>query len=71
MQPIMETTLEDIASGPLKPRSPRRLVMSSTSYPSAVVCCVLSVATVGLVAACVCTQFFQEYTALLQNLGTG
>ena len=71
MQPIMEIASEDNAMVRLK-RKPRRMpIMSSNFYPFAVVCWVLTVATVGVVVGSVCTEFFHEYTALLRNLGSG
>ncbi len=45
--------------------------MSSNLYPFSVFCWVLTVATVAVVVGFVCTEFFGEYTALLQSLGNG
>jgi len=71
MQPIMEIASEDRTPVRVK-RKPRRMpIMSSNFYPFTVVCWVLSVATVAVIVGAVCTQFFHEYTALLQNLGSG
>jgi len=69
MQPIMQAIWEDDA--PTRPESEanRMPVLSSNFYPLTVLCCVLSVLTVGVVVGFFCTQFFNEYTIFLRSLG--
>ena len=71
MQLIMQTAPDvDIPTG-RKRRSPRIPLVSVNLYPLMVMCWVLSVATVGLIAAFFCAQFFEQYSILLSNLGSG
>lgn len=71
MQLIMQTAPDDDISPRRKRRSPRIPPVSTNLYPLMVMGWVLSVATVGLIAAFFCAQFFEHYSALLLNLGNG
>lgn len=71
MQLIMQTAPDDDIPTRQERRSPRIPLVSTNLYPLMVMGWVLSVATVGLVAAFFCVQFFEHYSALLHNLGNG
>lgn len=71
MQLIMQTPPDNEAPEQQKHRPLRIPIVSTNFYPLMVMGWVLSVATVGAIAAFFCTEFFQQYTALLSNLGNG
>ena len=70
MQPIMETAWGNDAPTPPESGPNRMPVLSSNFYPLTVLCWVLSVLAIGILVGFFCTEFFNEYTALLRSLGT-